>query len=182
MPLAIHPHTKVGALLEAYPGIEDALIARVPAFAKLRNPILRRTVAKVATLEQAAAVAGIPVRDLVLFLREETGEDGASQPSSDRQLHVLNNPPPNPPETPAWVAEGKVAASIDADAMLAAGHHPLGAIHQQLTSMEPGCYLKLNSSFLPAPLFDAMRASGFSVYWRQTGPEAYETLLRPRQT
>ena len=43
--LAICPDTKVGALLEAYTALEPALIAIAPAFEKLRNPMLRRTVA-----------------------------------------------------------------------------------------------------------------------------------------
>ncbi len=75
MNLPITPDTKVGALLEAYPELEEHLIACAPAFAKLRNPLLRRTVAKVATLEQAARVGGIGVRDLVRRLREAGFDD-----------------------------------------------------------------------------------------------------------
>ncbi len=179
MPLAIHPHTKVGALLDAYPGIEDTLIERVPAFSKLRNPILRRTVAKIATLEQAAAVAGMPVRDLVLFLREQAGDTAIDDPKAAELLPVLNDPKPVAAATPSWVSEGKESATIDADAMLATGEHPLGAIHKQMASMEAGCYLKLTSSFLPAPLFDAMRSAGVQVHWQQAGPERYETFLAP---
>ncbi len=59
MSLMITPETKVGALLDAYPGIENQLAEWVPAFQKLQNPVLRRTVAKVVSLEQAASVGGI---------------------------------------------------------------------------------------------------------------------------
>ena len=48
-------------LLEHCPELEDELLALSPAFAKLKNPILRRTVAKVATLCQAAGTGEIPV-------------------------------------------------------------------------------------------------------------------------
>jgi hypothetical protein len=44
----IGPETTVGALLEAYPELERVLMEMAPAFAKLRNPVVRRTVAKVA--------------------------------------------------------------------------------------------------------------------------------------
>ncbi|HSM51463.1 MAG TPA: DUF1858 domain-containing protein, partial [Thermoanaerobaculia bacterium] len=68
-PLVITPQTKVLALLEAYPRLEEVLIGYVPAFQKLKNPILRRTVAKVATLSQAARIGGIAAPDLVRALR-----------------------------------------------------------------------------------------------------------------
>ena len=54
--LIISPKTKVLQLLEAYPALEDLLIDYVPAFRKLKNPVLRNTVAKIATLQQAAAI------------------------------------------------------------------------------------------------------------------------------
>ena len=53
--------TKVAALLSAHPELEDLLISMSPAFIKLRNPVLRRSVARVATLRQAAAVGKLDV-------------------------------------------------------------------------------------------------------------------------
>ena len=50
MSLLIGPETTVGAMIEAYPELESVLVEMAPAFAKLRNPVVRRTVAKVATL------------------------------------------------------------------------------------------------------------------------------------
>ena len=66
MSLPINPETRVGALLEAYPGIDEVLISWVPAFAKLRNPMLRKTVAKVATLEQAARIGALEAENATL--------------------------------------------------------------------------------------------------------------------
>ncbi len=50
---AITPDLKLGDLLDAYPELEDVLIEIAPAFRKLRNPVLRRTVAKLTSLRQA---------------------------------------------------------------------------------------------------------------------------------
>ncbi|MCU0229152.1 MAG: DUF1858 domain-containing protein [Bryobacterales bacterium] len=178
MSLAIHPNTKVGDVLDAYPAVEEKLIAFVPAFAKLRNPILRKTVARVATLEAAARMASIPARELVMFLREQTGQgEGLEDGSTSSLPAVSDSSRPHETEVPAWVTGGRAAVTLDADAMLAAGEHPLGAIHTQLAALEPECYLRLLSSFLPAPLFDAMRSAGVAVYWRQTGAAMYETYL-----
>jgi len=45
--LIITPKTKVLQLIEGYPKLEDILIGYVPAFEKLQNPVLRKTVAKI---------------------------------------------------------------------------------------------------------------------------------------
>ena len=71
----IEAETKVGTLLEQYPELEDVLIGLAPPFKKLKNPFLRRSVAKVASLRQAAAVARLPVGELVNTLRKEVGQD-----------------------------------------------------------------------------------------------------------
>ena len=63
--VVIGPETRVGDLLDAYPEAEQVLIGIAPQFKALRNPVLRRTVARVATLEQAARVAGMSARELV---------------------------------------------------------------------------------------------------------------------
>jgi len=54
--IPLTPATKVADLLESWPELEEVLIAHAPAFRRLKNPVLRRTVARVATLEQAAGV------------------------------------------------------------------------------------------------------------------------------
>jgi len=47
--LEILPTVTVHKLLVAYPQLEEVLIGIAPPFKKLKNPILRRTIAKVAT-------------------------------------------------------------------------------------------------------------------------------------
>ena len=71
----ITPSTKVGALLDRYPELEEVLIGIAPPFKKLKNPMLRKSVAKVASLRQAAAAARLPVEDLVNKLRASIGQE-----------------------------------------------------------------------------------------------------------
>ena len=73
--LVITPQTKVHELLEAYPELEDDLIEIAPVFRKLQNPVLRRTIARVTTLQQAALVGQVSVNLLVNTLRQKTGQD-----------------------------------------------------------------------------------------------------------
>ena len=46
-------------IINAYPELENELVNYVPAFEKLKNPLLRHTVAKVATLQQAATIGRV---------------------------------------------------------------------------------------------------------------------------
>jgi hypothetical protein len=57
--IMITPRTRVGDLLYAYPQLENVLIDMSSAFEKLKNLILRNTIARVATLSQVAAVGGL---------------------------------------------------------------------------------------------------------------------------
>ena len=58
--IEITPSITVHELLEAYPELEDVLIGIAPPFKKLKNPILRRSVAKIATIKHISSVGGVP--------------------------------------------------------------------------------------------------------------------------
>jgi hypothetical protein len=75
MPEIITPKTKVAELVVAYPHLEKALVDYVPAFEKLKKPVLRRTVARITPLQQAAAIGGANVEALINRLRKEVGQD-----------------------------------------------------------------------------------------------------------
>ena len=70
----ITPKTRVGELLDTYPELEPVLMELAPAFKKLQNPVLRRTVGKVATLQQAAALGKVSLSEIINTLRMEVGQ------------------------------------------------------------------------------------------------------------
>jgi hypothetical protein len=172
MSLAINPETKVGALLEAYPELEQTLVECAPAFAKLRNPILRRTVARVATLEQAARIGGLSVRELVRRLREAAGLSvpelaGAEERAPDESA-------------PAWLVMERIRARFDADAMLATGEHPIGRMRRAVNALAPGEIVELRSSFRPEPLIETFRRAGCLVHSEEPAPGRHATYITRR--
>ena len=52
---------KVLELIEAYPALEPILMDYAPAFKRLTNPALRRTIGRIATLQQAASIGNVKV-------------------------------------------------------------------------------------------------------------------------
>lgn len=142
--LVISPKTKVLQLIEAYPQLEDILISHVPTFKKLKNPVLRKTVAKIATLQQAASIGNIEVGDLINILRKEVGQDLIS-------IDFDNSFTTSKPE---WFDEKIIAQEFDVREMLAAGEHPVNQVISDLNQMKNKAIYKLISSFIPAPLID----------------------------
>ena len=69
----ITPDMKVSALLKDFPQTEGVLVGLSPAFAKLRNPVLRRTIAKITSLRQAAQIGNVQLGKLINDLRKAAG-------------------------------------------------------------------------------------------------------------
>ncbi|MBE0410006.1 MAG: DUF1858 domain-containing protein, partial [Anaerolineales bacterium] len=75
-PTDITPQTKIKVLLDKFPQLEDVLLEISPTFAKLKNPLLRKTVAKVADLRQVAQIGNVSIGELINKLRQEAGIEG----------------------------------------------------------------------------------------------------------
>lgn len=142
--LIITPKTKVLQLIETYPQLEDVLIEYVPAFKKLKNPVLRKTVARIATLQQAASIGNVKVEDLINRLRKDVGQSSFAE-SAGNEYNFIQ---------PAWFDEKKINTEFDVREMLAAGEHPVNQVIADLNKMQAGSIYKLLAPFLPAPLVD----------------------------
>jgi Domain of unknown function (DUF1858) len=178
MSIPITPETKIAEMLEAYPQLEEILIRQSPHFKALKNPILRKTVAKVATLERASQMSGIPVRRLVATLRAAVGLPG--EPGAD--LGPELEPAAVDAVAPEWFDEGKVRATIDADDLLAKGEVPLPRINQAVATLPPGALLRVKSAFRPAPLLEALHTAGHRTYVTKAAFEAFHTYVCPKRS
>ncbi len=167
--IVISPETRVGDLLDAHGDAEAALIDIAPQFKALKNPVLRRTVARVATLEQAARVAGIPVNDLVMSLRKALGIEGPELASDDAGLAGEGS-------EPDWVANPP-KLMVDADSILGAGETPIAKVTSALRELDSGEVIEIDAPFQPAPLIDALRARGHEIYARPGEGERWKVWV-----
>ncbi len=81
----IGAETTVAGLIREYPEMMDWLVAYNPKFEALRNPVLRNTIGRVATLRQAAVIAGVEVDRLVEDIRLKLGQAESDGGPSDRE-------------------------------------------------------------------------------------------------
>jgi len=168
----ITPETKVGKLLEDHPELEDVLIRLSPSFKKLRNPVLRKTVAKVATLRQVARVGGISLADLINTLRREAGLS---------KVNVADDDLAGPGKCPAWFNADRIVKRFDARPMIEAGQQPMGTVLTQIRELAPGEVYELTTPFIPAPLIDMAKGKGFAVWTRAENPEIVKTYIHRPQ-
>ena len=80
-PLTITPKTTVHTLLKEYPFLLDFLAAYHPEFKKLTNPVLRRTVGRMATLDAVAEQGNVPLNVLTGDIADEIEKRTGSRPA-----------------------------------------------------------------------------------------------------
>jgi hypothetical protein len=164
---AITPDLKVGELLAAYPELEDELIAIAPPFAKLRNPVLRRTVAKITSLRQAASVGGVSLGAMIGRLRQAAGITEEWQ--GDEKDSTMSRPD--------WLDQVQVVSTHDARREIEEGGHPLPKVMAALQSLQPGQAHVLITPFVPAPMVDKVREQEFAAWTEEVGKEEFHNTF-----
>lgn len=151
----INPSVKVHDLLEAYPELEDVLIGIAPPFKKLKNPILRRSVAKVATIKHISSVANVPLAELVNKLRRCVGQAEIEATYDEEDYFQAQ---------PDWFSAGKISVSIEEAALGSEDKLTLARVLTEAKNLKKGDIIKLVTTFLPAPGIDILRSKGYSVW------------------
>jgi hypothetical protein len=151
----IVPSITVHRLLDAYPDLEDVLIEMAPPFRKLRNPLLRRSVAKVATLRQAAAVGSLPLNHLVNILREAVGQAPSQEDYEDTNYFT---------DRPEWFDRQKIALRVDEQRDSKDNEMTLGPILRGAKDLNKGEIIELRTTFIPAPGIEVMKSKGYESW------------------
>ena len=153
--LIITPKTRVGELLDAYPELEPILMGLSPAFSKLKHPVLRKTVAKVASLQQAASLGNIPVTEIINTLRTEVGQQLFEGTTSGDDINY---------EKPGWFDPGKVSLTFNASPLIDSGQNPMQEVLAHLEQTKPGEIFLLTTPFVPSPIIELISKRGYSHY------------------
>jgi DUF438 domain-containing protein len=82
--MEISANTKIDNLLKEYPFLEDFLVTLSPKFKGLKNPIMRKTIGKVATLSKIANIGGLELNDFLAALTEEINRQAGKATTPDK--------------------------------------------------------------------------------------------------
>lgn len=152
--LIITPDIKIHELLETYPELEDVLIEISPLFVKLKNPVLRRTIARVTTLKQASVVGKVSLNDMINKLRAAAGQAPAEIITDSVQQK----------EKPGWANYDNIKIEYDAREDLDNGIQPLNRVVRETKEFQQGEKYLLITAFVPVPMIELLKTNGFECY------------------
>lgn len=158
--MEITRESKLLEVLEAYPFLESQIMNIAPPFRNLKNPILRRTVGKLTTLEKVAQVGGLDINNLVNTLRRAVGQDELIA-SSAANLPSIDIP--QSADDPDWVS-GQPQFTINGTELLQHGEVPLAKVNEMLEVLDADKYLLLITDFEPTPIVEAMQKQHRHVF------------------
>jgi hypothetical protein len=166
--IEITPSVTVHALLEAYPELEEVLIGIAPPFKKLKNPFLRKSVAKVATIKHISSVGGVPLNELIGKLRKAVGQQESMDLHDDQDYFG---------DQPDWFSSDKISLSVDEDKVEDKDSMTLVAILKGAKNVRKGEIIELVTTFLPAPGIDILKAKGYSAWTRKEGDQLFKSYF-----
>lgn len=172
----VSPHDKVSDVLARDESLVEVFARVAPHFGKLRNGAMRRVMARLVTVEQAARTANIPAERLVHELNAALGlaDDQPANRTANRPI-VSPSGQRHPEELPV--------VELDVRDDLRSGREPFSRIMSAIAALRDDEVLRLRAIFEPAPLFTVLGKRGFvheseahaaddwSVwFWRPTTP------------
>ena len=143
----ITPSTTVHELLVAYPELEDTLISIAPPFKKLKNPFLRKSIAKIATLKHISSVGNVPLNDLINDLRKALGQSEINDIYKEEYYFS---------DQPDWFSKDKIVISINEEKLEVKDTMTVVVLLQEAKQVNKGEIIELITTFLPAPGIDTM--------------------------
>ena len=165
--IEITPHTNLLDMLDAYPELEDKFIELAPLFIKLKNPALRKTVAKVTNLKQASTIANVPLTDLINGLRKKAGMNEIKVKEENTKM-----------TKPNWVTENKIKISYDATMDIQSGKHPANKVSTEIMTLGENESYVLTTPFIPSPLIKIIEEKGFETFSDQESANLFHTYIR----
>ncbi|HEY5945150.1 MAG TPA: DUF2249 domain-containing protein [Kofleriaceae bacterium] len=148
---------RVAAVLARDARLLEVFVAASPAFEKLRSAAMRKTMARLVTVEQAARIAGIDANDLVERLNQVLG---GAEPVATAPSPTAPELPPIPEPLRALPAERVVDCDVREE--LRAGIEPFRRILDAARALPENSVLRVRAIFEPAPLYAVLARQGLA--------------------
>lgn len=139
-----------------------------PTFERLRNPSMRKVMARLVTVEQAARIAGVDTAILLERLNAAIapGGGGGREGEGDRwESEVKGEREALLPSTLASIP-GELIVDLDVRSDLRRGEEPFSKIMAARRTVRPGGVLRLRATFEPVPLYAVLGKQGFE-HWTE---------------
>jgi hypothetical protein len=149
---------KVSDVLARNESLVDVFVRLSPAFTKLRSATMRRVMARLVTVEQAARMAHLSPEVVVDELNAALGTTPSTPGDAPATVHVEPPPASIDGDTHPPLAD---VVELDLRAQLRAGVEPFSTIMDTVAKLARGDVLLLRAIFEPVPLFSVLGKRGF---------------------
>lgn len=150
--MIITSKTKISALIKANTKTIDAIAEINKHFRKLRNPILRRTLAKRVTIKDAAKIGGVTVD---VFM-DKLVNIGFTVGTEETDIFTKKENTPM-----AFIIAEENTIDLDVRPNIEAGNDPFQVIMAAIKALPDGSTLKIINSFEPIPLINVLKGKGY---------------------
>jgi hypothetical protein len=165
--MIIDRSTTIKTLLDArQEQVIEALVKLNKNFSKLKNPVLRKLLAKRVSIEDACRIAGCNVPD---FLR--------SMEQIGFRLHDNTQNGDGKEDRRPSFPEGISVIDFDVRPILSENKDPLKEILAKIKALGANEGLKIINSFEPIPLITLLKRKGFEAYSEIGGPDLVFTYF-----
>lgn len=167
------------AVLEKDESLVEVMAGLSPTLERLRAPELRRVMARIITVQEAARLAGIDTRELI---RRLDGVVRAGRPAEDKMTRSGAEATAGAglPEALRGIPADKVV-EIDVREELRSGKEPFSLIMAARRRVPEGGVLSVRAIFEPFPLYAVMAKQGFDHRTEQLGAEDWRVWFYPAE-
>lgn len=155
----------------------DVFVSLSPAFERLRSPGMRKVMARLVTIEQAARMAGIDADELVSRLNGHDATDEAAHTTTEAD-NVTAMETGSKPAALAAIADERVV-QLDVRDELRAGREPFSLIMGALRSVPEGGALVIRAIFEPVPLYAVMKRQGLEHWTEELAADDWRVSFYP---
>lgn len=150
---------KVSEILNKYPETIDIFIEASPHFKKLENKILRKTLARRVTVEQAAKIAGVDLNELLFKLNKRINSDFIPEKNTQKEISISQIKP----EWLEKISTDKIV-QLDVRTIINSGKDPFLDIMNKVKELTDDQVFLLINSFEPVPLYTVLGNRGFEHF------------------
>jgi uncharacterized protein (DUF2249 family) len=162
---------KINDVLKRHPELLDVIVELSPAFAKLRNPMVRRVQTRLVSVAQAAGIAGLDAPDLTRRLNVAAG---ITAPAPEAEAPADTDAPA---DAPSWLSDATIVQELDARPIMARGEEPFKQIMGAAQGIPTGSAFRLIAGFEPLPLYGVLEKQGFAHHSIKHATDHWEVIF-----
>jgi uncharacterized protein (DUF2249 family) len=183
--MVIRATDRVDRVLARDERLLEVFISVSPAFVRLRSPVLRRTMTRLVTVEQAARIVGIAPDHLLARLNlaadPHVAPDKVPSESASDMPPGAGTPEAGPLPMPPLLRELDRERIVDLDVRedLRAGREPFSRIMQARRSLAPAQVLRVHAIFDPVPLYQVLARQGLEHWTERLAEDHWRVWFYP---